>query len=79
MRNSLSPDIGRMVESVVSCTDTPAAVGFGISGPGQVAGVSVVAHGAVVGSRLIHAAEMDEDMELLVRRLKNATKRRMPV
>ena len=45
--------------------DLPLAVGFGISSPAQVAAVSEVADGVVVGSALVRLVEqMGEDPDL---------------
>lgn len=55
----------------------PVAAGFGVSTPEQVAALSEVADGVVVGSRLVDAIAHGEALTPLIRSLKDAT-RRMP-
>ncbi len=57
-------------------TDKPIAVGFGISSPDQISGLSAYADGFVVGSRVISAIRQDENVEKLVAELKAATRRK---
>jgi tryptophan synthase alpha chain len=51
-RESL-PDVAGRVEAVRRLTDLPVVVGFGVSRPAQVAAVTAVADGAVVGSAIV--------------------------
>ena len=53
MRSEIRTDIGAMVRLVKSVTDTPCAVGFGISTPEQAAKMAEVSDGAIVGSAIV--------------------------
>jgi tryptophan synthase alpha chain len=64
-RSSLPPDLLRELKRLRRRLDLPLAVGFGISSPAQVAAVSEVADGVVVGSALVRLVEqMGEDPDL---------------
>jgi tryptophan synthase alpha chain len=64
-RSSLPPDLIRELKRLRRRLDLPLAVGFGISSPVQVAAVSEVADGVVVGSALVRLVEqMGEDPDL---------------
>jgi tryptophan synthase alpha chain len=64
-RASLPPDLMRELKRLRRRLDLPLAVGFGISSPAQVAAVSEVADGVVVGSALVRLVEqMGEDPDL---------------
>ncbi len=64
-RASLPPDLVRDLKRLRRRLDLPLAVGFGISTPAQVAAVSEVADGVVVGSALVRLVEqMGEDPDL---------------
>jgi tryptophan synthase alpha chain len=64
-RSSLPPDLMRELKRLRRRLDLPLAVGFGISSPAQVAAVSEVADGVVVGSALVRLVEqMGEDPDL---------------
>ena len=64
-RSSLPPDLMRELRRLRRRLDLPLAVGFGISSPDQVAAVSEVADGVVVGSALVRLVEqMGEDPDL---------------
>lgn len=52
-RNELPPDLADHIARLKSVTGKPVAVGFGISGPEQVAAVAGVADGVIVGSALV--------------------------
>lgn len=53
VRSSITTDIGGMVELVRQVTDTPAAVGFGISTPEQARNMAQKADGVIVGSAIV--------------------------
>ena len=53
VRSSITTDIGGMVELVRQVTDTPAAVGFGISTPEQAKTMAQKADGVIVGSAIV--------------------------
>jgi tryptophan synthase alpha chain len=59
-REELPPALGELVGAVRADAPVPAAVGFGISTPEQVATAGRIADGVIVGSRLVRAvAEAD--------------------
>jgi tryptophan synthase alpha chain len=59
-RDVLAETTRPLVESVRSCSAVPAAVGFGISGPGQAREVGAFADGVIVGSALINVVTKAE-------------------
>ncbi|MHB9022943.1 MAG: tryptophan synthase subunit alpha [Armatimonadota bacterium] len=77
----LPPDLFELIDRIKALTDSPVAVGFGISTPAQVAEVCARADGAIVGSALVkviadHAdGDIEGEVEQFVRSLKEATKR----
>ena len=52
-RDTISGNVSEMVKSVKSVTDTPAAVGFGISTPEQAAQIASYADGIIIGSAIV--------------------------
>lgn len=52
-RSTITTDIGAMIEKVKEATDTPAAVGFGISTPEQAADIARFADGIIIGSAIV--------------------------
>jgi len=57
MRNEIKTDIRSIVEIIRENTDTPCAVGFGISTPEQAAKMAAISDGAIVGSAIIKLLE----------------------
>lgn len=53
VRSEITTDIGTMVEHVKKVTDTPVAVGFGISTPEQAKKMAGLSDGAIVGSAIV--------------------------
>ena len=53
VRSAITTDIPAMVELIRKNTDTPCAVGFGISTPEQAAKMAGAADGAIVGSAIV--------------------------
>lgn len=53
VRSEITTDIGKMVEHVKKVTDTPVAVGFGISEPAQAKKMAGLSDGAIVGSAIV--------------------------
>ncbi|MDE6435568.1 MAG: tryptophan synthase subunit alpha [Lachnospiraceae bacterium] len=53
VRSEINTDIGTMVAHVKSVTDTPVAVGFGISTPEQAKKMAGLSDGAIVGSAIV--------------------------
>ena len=54
-RKELPPALGELVRATQADSPVPVAVGFGIGTPEQVASVSAIADGVIVGSRLVRA------------------------
>lgn len=73
-RSELPPELPDFLARIRAVTDTPVAVGFGISRPEQVRALRGRADGVVVGSRLVDAIRAGEDLGELVRNLKEATR-----
>ena len=71
-RTELPPHLSEFVGKVKAHSDTPAAVGFGISTPEHVAQLKGIADGVIVGSRIVKAITSSEDVGSLVRSLKDA-------
>jgi tryptophan synthase alpha chain len=53
VRKDITTDIGKMIEKVREVTDTPCAVGFGISTPEQAGRMAALSDGAIVGSAIV--------------------------
>jgi tryptophan synthase alpha chain len=56
-RDTLSPEVGGLVERARAITDVPLFVGFGISTPGHAQAAAALADGIVVGSAAVEIAE----------------------
>lgn len=56
-RSEIKTDLASIVEIVRENTDTPCAIGFGISTPEQAAKMAAVSDGAIVGSAIIKLME----------------------
>lgn len=57
VRSNITVDVGAMVEKVRENTDTPTAIGFGISTPEQAKEMSKKADGVIVGSAIVKIIE----------------------
>lgn len=75
-RESISDAAAPLVRRMRELTNLPLAVGFGISTPEQVAEVSRIADGVVVGSAIVHCIEahasspkLSQEMEAFTRHL----------
>lgn len=80
IREDLPEDLTGLIERLRALTDKPLAVGFGLSTPEQVAVVSRVADGAIVGSAVVKmigegGAGAIPAVREFVRRLAEATRR----
>ncbi|MCR5655677.1 MAG: tryptophan synthase subunit alpha [Lachnospiraceae bacterium] len=53
VRSEITTDVGSMVKLVKEVTDTPVAIGFGISTPEQAAAMAAKSDGAIVGSAIV--------------------------
>jgi tryptophan synthase alpha chain len=72
-RDALSSDAASLVGRLKALTDTPVALGFGLSTPEQVRAAAEVADGVVVGSAIVRFLEKDPagDVAGMVRWLKS--------
>ncbi len=52
-RSEITTDLGTIVARIRAATDTPVAIGFGISNPEQAAAMAAQSDGAIVGSALV--------------------------
>lgn len=57
VRSEITTDLDAVVREIRATTDTPAAIGFGISTPEQAAKMSKIADGAIVGSAIVRIVE----------------------
>ena len=76
-RNEITTDLASMVEVVRQNTDTPCAIGFGISTPEQAKKMANLADGAIVGSAIIklleqHGPNAPEHMGVYVKSMAEA-------
>lgn len=70
---SLDPAIESHMNRIRSVSDTPIAVGFGISSPGEATLVSQFADGVIVGSAIVKKVnESDQDMKAYLLSLREA-------
>lgn len=53
VRNEITTDLGKIINLIKEVTDTPAAIGFGISKPEQAEKMSKIADGVIVGSAMV--------------------------
>ena len=79
VRSEIKTDIKAMVDLVRQATDTPCAVGFGISTPKQAEKMAAVSDGAIVGSAIVkiiekYGADSIPYVAEYVRKMKNAVK-----
>lgn len=56
VRSKIETDLGAILQVVRESTDTPAAVGFGVSTPEQAAQIGKLADGVIVGSAIVKLA-----------------------
>lgn len=73
-RKDLSEGVMTFLQSIASKTDTPVAVGFGVSTPEHIRMLKSSADGVIVGSRVIDAIKNEEDLGELIKTLKEATR-----
>lgn len=69
---ALSNDLGQFLGRIRALTQTPIAVGFGISSAEQIASLHGQADGVVVGSKLVDTIRKGEDIGAEIRALKKA-------
>lgn len=74
MRQGISSELFGFVKRIRSITDTPVAVGFGISTLEQIKTLRETVDGVIVGSRIIEAVKQGEDLRGIIGEFKAATK-----
>ena len=57
VRSEFKTDLKSIVSEIKKCTDTPVAIGFGISNPEAVKNMCKIADGAIVGSAIVRIVE----------------------
>lgn len=77
VRKEITTDIDGMVKAIREVTDTPCAIGFGISTPEQAAKMAKAADGVIVGSAIVkliaqHGADAEEAVYQYVKEMKDA-------
>jgi len=80
-RDTLPTDLPEFIARVRAITDTPVAVGFGISTSELAASVAQLADGVIVGSAVVERCEHDhaeEDVRSFVSDLRSAMVRQLP-
>lgn len=80
VRSEIKTDLKTMIDIVKKNTDTPAAIGFGISTPEQAEHFSVFSDGVIVGSAIVKIIEKygensGEPLYEYVKSMKNAVKK----
>lgn len=53
VRDTITTDVGQIIDMIRQVTDVPTAVGFGINKPEQVHQYTQIADGAIVGSAIV--------------------------
>ena len=61
VRSEIETDLASITETIRKVTDTPTAIGFGISTPRQAREMASVADGAIVGSAIVKIIEKYQD------------------
>ena len=77
VRSEIKTDLGDIVASIRRATDTPCAIGFGISTPEQAKNMAAISDGSIVGSAIVKKIEAKgrdaaEDLAEYVRSMKQA-------
>ncbi|MDE6128944.1 MAG: tryptophan synthase subunit alpha, partial [Lachnospiraceae bacterium] len=79
VRSKITTDIAGMVKEIRAVTDTPCAIGFGISTPEQAAEMAGYADGVIVGSAIVkliekYGANAEEELYRYISSMKAAVK-----
>ena len=79
VRSSITTDLDSIIKLIKEATDTPAAIGFGISTPAQAAEMSKKADGVIVGSAMVkivaqYGKEAPAKLSEYVKSIKDAVK-----
>ncbi len=60
MRSEITTDLPSIISVIRANTDTPCAIGFGISNPEQAAKMAAISDGAIIGSAIIRILEKEK-------------------
>jgi tryptophan synthase alpha chain len=75
VRNEMPANLNKFLKDVKKSTQTPIALGFGISTGKQIESLRDQVDGVILGSRIIEAIKNEENLKDLVEEFKEATKR----
>jgi len=75
VRNKMPSYINKFLKDIRKSTETPIALGFGISTAKQIEVLRNQVDGVIIGSRIIEAIKNEENLKELVAEFKEATKR----
>ena len=75
VRNKMPSYINKFLKDIRKSTETPIALGFGISTVKQIEVLRNQVDGVIIGSRIIEAIKNEENLKELVAEFKEATKR----
>ncbi len=74
VRTKMPPYLNKFLKDIKKTTDTPIALGFGISTPKQIESLRDKIDGVIIGSRIIEAIKNEENLKELCEELKAATR-----
>ena len=80
VRQKITTDLKTIVGQIREVTSLPAAIGFGISTPGQASDMAAISDGAIVGSAIVrliaeYGREAEEPVREYVRQMAEAVHR----
>ncbi len=75
VRNKMPSYLNKFLKDVRKSTETPIAIGFGISTSKQIESLRDKVDGIIIGSRIIEAIKNEENLKELVSEFKEATRR----
>jgi tryptophan synthase alpha chain len=75
IRNKMPSYLNKFLKDIKKISETPIALGFGVSTPKQIESLRDKVDGVIVGSRIIEAIKNEENLKELVAEFKEATKR----
>jgi len=75
IRNKMPSYLNKFLKDIKKNSETPIALGFGISTPKQIESLRDKVDGVIIGSRIIEAIKNEENLKELVEKFKEATKR----
>jgi tryptophan synthase alpha chain len=75
VRNKMPSHLNKFLKDIKKISETPIALGFGISTQKQIESLRDKVDGIIIGSRIIEAIKNEEDLKELVAKFKDATKK----